>query len=132
MKTWREIEEQLKTEHCPDEMPPDLHHSIMRAVRVDRAADRSGETTRNFPFVWLLAGASAAAVIVIASAMAIHRAPPQPTMRTADVATPALFFANIEAIATAPVQNEVKNLREDFASAARFIENCLPSDQTGT
>ncbi len=131
MKSWREIEEQLKTENHRDEIPDGLHDRIMRAVRDDRAAASIAAKPSHFAQAWLWAAAAATAVIAIA--MIAHRTPPRHPGMTAELSAPAFFsLASLEDFATSPVNDEVNNLRADISSAASFIQSCLPSGEAGT
>lgn len=132
MKTWNEIENRLKSENHRDEPPRDLHDRIMRAVRDDRAAATIAAPEKKFPGVWLFAGAFAA--LVVAALFTFSRPAPQSKISQAAPApeSSAFSLASIEAVATAPVENEVQNLNADFASAAKFIAGCLPGEKSGT
>ena len=131
MKTWNEIENRLRSENSDGEFPPDLHDRIMRSVRDDRAASSIASSGHRPVLAWLLAGAS-----VVACAIAITTKIQRPAAKTDSIAIapspPEISFASIEAIATAPMNNEVANLETDIASAAKFLVDCLPESSSGT
>jgi hypothetical protein len=130
MKTWREIEEQLKSESHRDEFPAGLHDRVLRAVRDDRAAASIESRSHRFAAAWLLTGVAAA--FVIAAAVIFQRPPPHASQIASVPAVSGFSFASLEAIATAPMDTEVANLETDIASAAKFLADCLPGDQSGT
>lgn len=132
MKTWNEIEAGLKAE--PGVEPPaGLHDRILRAVRDDRAATARTTAPRHYVSLWLMAGATVAALGAMTSVLLFSPAPPAPERAMpAAPGTPAISFARLEALATRPMRNEYENLQADIASAARFIAASLPSGASGS
>lgn len=128
MKTWNEIEAQLKSEGGA-EPSAKLHDNILRAVRDDRAAANLAEAPRHHTGIWLLAAGAVAAALVVA--VLPQRPLPRPAAPPPD--TGAIFsLASLEAAATSPMENELQNIRSDLDSAATFIANCLPGDRSGS
>ena len=123
MKTWNDIETRLRQEATP--VPSaDLHHSILRAVREDRAAAIATQRPHRSPAFWLLASAATCALVL--TLVQFRPAPENP-----DLGSPALSFAMLETFAASPVENEWTNLRSDLASAAQFVSDCVPTVSAG-
>ncbi len=128
MKTWNEIENRLKSEGGA-EPSANLHADILRAVRDDRAAATLAEAPRHHTGIWILAATAVAAAVVVA--VIPQRPLPRPAVISSS--SDSIFsLASLEAVATSPMENEVQNLQTDFQSAADFIANCLPGDQSGS
>ena len=79
MKTWNEIEAGLKAD--PGVEPPaGLHDRILRAVRDDRAATARTTAPRHYVSLWLMAGATVAALGAMTSVLLFSPAPPAPLL----------------------------------------------------
>lgn len=130
MKTWKEVEQRLKSEDGGGEIPAGLHDRILRAVRDDRAARPGTAPSRPYAGLWLAAGIATLAVIGIVVAALLP--PPHAAQVGQAPETPAFSLTGLAALATAPMQKEYDNLQSDLAAAARFITAPLPGNGSGS
>jgi len=129
MKTWKEIETKLMADDG-DAFPAGLHDRIVRAVRDDRAAASPAAPPRRLAGLWLMAGATAVALVAAAAGLLLASRSRMSPVQTPGA--PGLSLERIEAIATGPMKSEYENLQADIASAARFVSASLPSAASGS